>query len=154
MKGVPSPSATFEAKKMVSHAILSAVFNTNCEAQALAQTYAITAQQDTGLEWIARQSRRIAKCVAYLTVHQDTEVACLTLNGGIRTINRSLEERINFQNGDEDYVDVDTVIGLRHVLENDLEGEDRIIEAIMDQITSETGSADSVHLKPICELLA
>lgn len=136
---------------MLTTIIMNNIFQDTEEGKFAAAAYALTAQEEFGLEWLANHNYTIACALAHLRVLTDARTASAFL---IELIQEYVDSDFEYADMDLDFASnedicIKVVWALSFILQSDLYSEDFFYDRIMNQARSIIPTDDAVHLKPI-----
>jgi len=137
---------------MISTTVYNNIFHGNAHGQSIAASYALTGQNDIGLEWLGKLSIPLATAMAYLRVHSSGEDACLFLNLEIDNFLLELSPTNIFCDKDSDVVTTETIQALYFIYESIPNAEGLLISKIYDEVQSTAPSSDAGMLVPLASI--
>lgn len=132
--------------------LYSTIFTQSPCSKDLISKYAITGQQDAGLNFIMYHSIEVAQLLAY---------GCVVVGGGDVSLkfNELLEkqliihdQRFNFPNRDEDYIDVESVKTLHHLLSIDPDIVHDLLRDLGTWLVEFERTGDAFYLKNLFDI--
>lgn len=136
---------------MLTTIIMNHIFQDTDKGRDAAAAYALSGQEELGLEWLANHNYTIASAMAQLRVLTDPQTAASTL---IELIQEYVDGDFEYADMDLGFVHYDEVTmevvwALSYILQSDFHSEDFFYDRLLAKAREITPEEDAVHLKPI-----